>query len=195
MRRAGVFRALTVIACVALVGCSDGGDGDGDAAGTSTLVETTVSSPSEPSSTVPETTSTTLSQRQQDEAEIRALHQAFGELIEDYESDDLDARLERTYVDPLLQRTRELLLGARAQELELFGDYQSEIVSIEFRTDDEAVVVFCSIDGIGARRPDGTLEANPDTEAFHRSFVAVRVAKGWRIQESFEPENSCDLSS
>ena len=191
----GAMARVAIAGCslLALAACSGGA---GDAA-----PPTTVTAPSTiPSTTVaPSTTSaptTTLSPQQQDETEIRELHDRFYRMLvvttDPPNPDHPEIAATTTGIER--QRTTEFVrsmveLGQRGE-----GNVWGTIRTVTYRDPDHASVLDCHWSEASLLNSDGSVAAGHEDYGVVTELLVVRTGAGWLVEDWYTGgDERCDV--
>jgi hypothetical protein len=182
----GAMARVAVAGCslLALAACSGGAD---DAA-----PPTTVTAPSTIASTTvaPSTTSaptTTLSPQQQDEADIRELHDRFVQMLlaTGKDPDPFDPSIPATSSGIQRQRWEEELERHRQLGQHYDGTLRSAIQTVGFDDADHAGVRTCTTDATVLLTASGDVVERADGQSFVTELRMIRTSDGWRVEDWF----------
>jgi len=189
----GVARvAITGCALLALAACGREAGATAEPAPPSTTV------PASSTSVVTSTTSaptTTLSPEQQDETDIRALHDRFYRMLvlTGNPPDPDNPEIAATTTGIQRQRSTEFAQQMQDSGERSVGDIHGRIIEIQHTDKDHASVLDCTFMRTVRLAADGSTVGSDDGPTTVTGLRAVRTGGGWRIEDWFTGGNEpCD---
>ena len=177
-----VARAALAGCCLfALAACS------GDVEDTAPRTTATAPSTTPSTTAAPSTTSappTTLSPQQQDEADIRQLHDRFFRMLEvtGREPDPGNPEIALSTTGLQQQRWEEALRQLRDEGKYFEADWEQRIDRVTFRDHDHAAVLACASEQSRLLNADGTVVGTTDWARVNETLL-VRSPDGWRVED------------
>jgi hypothetical protein len=173
--------AIAGCGLLALAACS-GGTGE---TAPPTTVTTTTSAP--PTTVAPSTTSaptTTLSPQEQDEAEIRALHDRFFRMlvVTGNPPNPDHPEIAATTTGIQRQRWEEALRQLQFEGTYFDAEWSHRVERMTFSDDNHASVLTCALEQSRLLNADGSVAGTTDWARLNETLL-VRSVDGWRIED------------
>jgi hypothetical protein len=176
-----VARLITVGCCIAaLAACGAQGT---SAAPTTAAASTTAAPTTSVAASTTSAPTTTLSPRQQDEAEIREIHDRFFELMVAGEPNPDNPAYAEVMTGIELQRTAESDRAALEAGQHFEGAIEGSVLQIEFADSQHATVRVCTTTDDYIIGQDGTVVAHDARPPFVTSLQMLRTSVGWRVAD------------